>query len=234
MENNNRSIQEVSLEHYQSYRIKEYSGAIAKPVSLEVIINICREENPKSILEIGGGMGTITHLLLKETSAHVDTYEPDLFCIEKMREHLKEYNGRFEIIESYRILPPRRDYDLIIVDGGTSKGKDSGYSIMIWLFIHYLENVKIIFVEGNRTLQKILIRKALSRRFIYSIKKFPAIIYNSERLPGGTKITCSESASRIYRWLNYIYWEIREQTAIIYFIRYQMKRFKFLLGEKKR
>ena len=218
-----------AFDTYKEYREKEVSGAIAKPVSLGKVIEICKAESPKTILEIGGGMGTLTEVMLKNSEAHIDVYEPDEFCRTKMDEHLKEFNGRYSIVPSYRFLPPRKEYDLMVVDGGTRKGKDGGYTKMIWLFTHYLDNVKTIYVEGNRALQRIMLRRALKSRFTYTIERYKAIEYKGTKLPGGSLFKVREEKSRMKRWINFLKWEVKEKRAIKYFIRYRIKKLKSLL-----
>ena len=226
MKKDDYRVEKEAVDLYQSYRDKKESGAIAKPVSLGVVMDLCKEVSPKTILEIGGGMGTLTEAMLENSEAHVDVYEPDEFCRNKMDEHLSQFKGRYTIVPNYRTLPPKKEYDLIVVDGGTRKGKDGGYTKMIWLFIHYLDNVNLIYVEGNRALQRIMIRRALKSRFTYTIKRYKEIEYNGTILPGGTRFDVKKSSSRFARWKNFLTYEAQEKRAIKYFFRYRYRKLK--------
>ena len=128
-------ISEEAINIYRAFKQKEGSEQIAGPITIQVILNIC-QNNPKRILEMGGGIGTISYTLLKNSDAFVDIYEVDDFCLNKLKENLSGLEGRYQIIENYRILPPQREYDLIIVDGGinperASKAVQAGANTLI-------------------------------------------------------------------------------------------------------
>jgi len=208
------------------------SENIAGIVTLENMSEICQEIKPKRILEMGGGIGTISYALLKFSDAFVDIYEHNEFCRGKLKENLAEFNGRYQVIDDYRILPPERVYDLMIVDGGSGKGKGGGYHEAVWFFIMYLKSVKIVYVEGNRRLQRFFARKALKYNYLYKLTDYDNIIWQGEKLHGGLKIECSPSSSRILKMANFIFWELKEWTAVKNWFAYRLGRIRQLLNKK--
>src|SRR3989339_1817628 len=111
-------ISRDSDEIYDKFKSQSGSQNIASPVTISVLSKMCAIERPKRILEMGGGIGTISYTLLKNSDAFIDIYEDNDFCRNKLKENLSQFSGRFQIIDTYRILPPVREYDLVIIDGG--------------------------------------------------------------------------------------------------------------------
>jgi hypothetical protein len=67
----------MGKEAYGIYKLFKFdlgdSGSkAAKPNNIQTIIDICKEKNPKRVLELGGGNGTITYALMKNSGAVVD------------------------------------------------------------------------------------------------------------------------------------------------------------------
>lgn len=200
-------IDSESSEIYNKFKNQVGSQHIASPVTIAVLSEICRVEKPKRILEIGGGIGTISYTLLKNSNAFIDIYEDNDFCINKLNENLAQFSGRFNIINSYHILPPVREYDLMIIDGGsgnTNDVQDGGETITTWLFIKYLENVKSIYFEGRRKLQQIMVYKALFKNYKIEVMTYSDSI-NSQGIvyKGGTKIKCEKCLKGIIRWISF-------------------------------
>lgn len=217
-------IDEISSETWEIFRkfgAQIGSEHIASPVTIEALSRLCREHKPRRILEMGGGIGTISYILLKYSDAFLDVYEDNEFCLSKLRENLVPFEGRYQIIQNYRISPPVQDYDLMVVDGGSGKAWDGGYPLAVWFFILFLKSVKIVYVEGFRRLQRIRARRALSHRYVYKLTRYDTMILEGKRLHGGLKIDCIPSRSRILRWINFLFWEIVEWTAIRNFFWYR-------------
>ena len=187
---------------YNYFKSKLGSEHIAKPPTIEAIINICAEESPKTVLELGAGIGTLTYTILFNSTAHIDTYEGTPFCIDQLKKNLKglEYN----LITDYRQLPPHKDYDLIIVDGGAGSDLDTGYMRAIFLFLQSLDSVKIIYVEGRRMGQRAFIRRGLVDRYTYKTE-----IVEGDNDKGGIIFRCKRTKSKLKRYGLYIYWKLR-------------------------
>lgn len=227
-----KNFSQETLEINDFFSRQAGSEAIAGIVTIEVMSQICRKIKPKRILEMGGGIGTISYALLKHSDAFVDIYEHNEFCRGKLKENLAEFNGRYHVIDDYRILPPAREYDLLVVDGGSGKGMGGGYHEAVWFFIMYLKSIKIVYIEGNRRLQRFFSRKALKQNYIYKITNYDKIFRQGEKLHGGQKIECFYNSSRLIRLINFIFWELKEWTAAKYFFAYRLNKIKQLLGKK--
>lgn len=147
---------------------------------------------------------------------HVDVYEPIGFFKDRLAENLAEFEGRFRIIDDYRVLPPSRSYDLVIVDGGNTKSDDSreGFDDAVYLYLRYLREVKFVYVEGKRYLQRYLARTALRERYRYRLTRFGRTEYEGKVLNGGVLIACTPCSSRIVRWMNFMFWEIIEWKGL--------------------
>lgn len=202
-------ISDEALSVYNNFKNKAGLQHIATSVNIQILIDLCKRVKPARILEMGGGIGTITFLLLNYSQAIVDVYEDNEFCIEQLKNNLFQFEGRYNIIDNYRLLPPEREYDMVIVDGGNGKIHDGGFGKSVWFFIQYLSRLNIIFIEGFRKLQFFYVRDALKYKYHYTIQQ-----YKGEVEKGCCILRCTPCRSRLLRYLNYIYWELRIRREI--------------------
>jgi len=198
-----RRIFMTPQEIHNFFKEKEGSQSIAGIATLEAIVSLCKRDRPATILELGGGVGTISFALLKNCDATIDIYEQNDFCAKMLKENLKEMEGRYTIIPDYIYLPPKREYDLIVVDGGKGKGKDGGFPQVICSYINSLSSVKTIFVEGQRKSQKYWILEALRTRFLYTPTKYKDPTGGKK---GCLQIDCRPCSSELLRIINHLYW----------------------------
>lgn len=217
------------------FREQASSEHIAKPTSLEALFQICKANKIKNVLELGGGLGTISRLLLENSEARIDIYEHNPFFAERLRENLSPFSGRYQILTDYRMLPPRREYDLVVVDGGHSRkdspGEASGFNTSIWFYLNYLESVRFVYIEGNRHIQRLWSKKALARRFVYSVQRFADSEYAGQPISGGLLITCEPSASFIRRIINFFFWEIVEGVTVRNYLLFRLQKIKKLFSK---
>lgn len=189
------------------FKSKEGSQHIGGIDAIKNIIDICTADKPKRILEMGSGIGTITWTLLKFSEGRIDGYESNPWCLDQLRKNLGQPD-RLNIVESYRILPPHLEYDLVIVDGGTGGGGDvdDGKMRTVYLFLKYLDRVGKILVEGSRTGQRTFIRRALKDKYIFRPVRYrPA---GEEK--GSTVYLLHPTRSKL-RWVNWLFWEFFER-----------------------
>lgn len=129
-------------------------------------------------------------------------------------------------------MPSAKEYDLLIVDGGSGKGQgkdfDGGYPSAITDILNNLDFVKIIYVEGYRYIQRWLIFKALRKKYIYKLTRYDKTTFQGEEISGGLKIDCFVSKSKFLRTINFIFWSVIEWYPVRNFIVY---RFKKLVGK---
>ena len=136
-----------------------------------------------TVLELGGGSGKLTKLILENSKATVDVYEHKQKYQDIMREELKGYESRYTLIPDYKILPPKRDYDLVIVDGGGRGTIDEcDFPQGIWFYLKSLDSVRYIIIEGQRRRQKHWILDAIKDKYVYEVETF-------EDPTGGKKIS---------------------------------------------
>ena len=100
---------------HAKYSAMEGSAQIALIYSLEQLDALLKLYRPTHILELGGGIGTISELLLLKSDAKIEVVENNDFCIEKMVKnlsHLREY----ELIVDYKFLSSGSQADMLIID----------------------------------------------------------------------------------------------------------------------
>lgn len=171
------------------------SENIATSAAIKALLGILKKEKPKMVLELGGGIGTLSYLLLKHSGAYVDIYEDLSFCIEALRENLREFNSQYSIVTSYDDPTPHNHYDLIIVDGGTME-----------FYVRMIKDLtfKTIFIEGTREKTRRVLRRELSKKYIFRLKRYP----------GGFGIICYPSENILFRFLSFHFWETFEGTRL--------------------
>jgi hypothetical protein len=193
---------------HRTFKAKPGSDHIAGLNTILAIIGFCQAEEPQKILELGGGIGTISHTLLQYSTATIDSYESNPWCLEQLRANVG-YSDRLNLVTSYRQLPPHREYDLVVVDGGTGQGGDADDGTMktVQLFLRSLDRVGTVIVEGDRTAQRGQIRRALKDEYLFRPERSPST--GEEK--GFTIYRLKPAASKI-RWLNWMLWEVIERS----------------------
>lgn len=215
----------VSREAEQIYQMfRKQSSYVVALANVQAIIDICKEFQPKRVLDIGGGCGTSSYTFLTYSDCYIDIYEPIPYCIQKMKQNLNDFYGRYSVMPSYDILPSFKHYDVIFVDGGGGKRDDRGYPKFIYDVIDKQYDLQVVYFEGYRTLQRIWARKALKKRYLYTLRYYqPANIGEKAKRKGGLAIICQKEKSKIKKFINYYYWEVREWKLIKYWFKYRIK-----------
>jgi hypothetical protein len=117
---------------------------IAGEFALAYLSALLNKVKPRSALEFGAGIGTITHFLLKHPANidHVTTTESNEFCLEQLAANIPEaYSDRYDLIADASTLEPgQRQYDLAVVDAYVGS---QAYA--------HLDHGMTCFVEGTRT-----------------------------------------------------------------------------------
>ena len=182
--------------------VNDRHDAIGGGVIIEVLIQICHDIEPKNVLELGGGKGTLTYTVLKYSNAFVDSYEPVQKFMEIMKTNLNDFEDRYAIIPSYNTLPPKRNYDLIIVDGGKNESEDS-FPKAIASYLVSQNTIKTILIEGQRKSQKYWITETIWPFYIYRLKKYG---YEKGEKKGVLRIDCVPSRNILKNFLNHLYY----------------------------
>ena len=144
--------------------------AIATPININAIIAFCVSKKPKRVLELGGGIGTLTYCVLNYTEAIVEVYEENGFCREKLRQNLNRWSERVVLKESYGEDPNFADYDLVMIDGPDSvtiKERDR----LTYQVLGSLRNIGSFFIEGSRYSQRQLAQRKMADISLYFLER---------------------------------------------------------------
>ena len=147
---------------------------IASENAINGLIETIRRYEPRRILEIGSGIGTLTYTVLKTICSlglprsddfKFYTVENHPYCLAQLEENLNDYRGVFQVVNSTgNITRTNVGFDLIIVDGGGDLNNDMG----VMPFSNMLASGGVIFVEGARLFQRKLVSEWYgSRDYIY-------------------------------------------------------------------
>ena len=189
-------VREISAEArsvYDLFSRKKYAEHIATPVSIEALLRIIKRVNPKNILEIGGGIGTLTYAIAQNSDAHVDVFEDLPFCIEAFKENLKGFENRYTLVTSYDgFQAPRKSYDLIIVDGGPND--------FLVRMVNGLNDIAVIYTDGHRHEPQRVMRRELRKRYIFKLREY---VDAEAKFKGGFSTICRPSKNVIARAVSY-------------------------------
>lgn len=206
-----------SIAIYNRFKALPGSEHVGKPVSIDALINICRDTNPKRILEMGGGIGALSYTLLSNSNAFLDIYEDNEFCRGELKKNLKEFEGRYQVIDTYRLLPPAKEYGVVVIDGGNGLEGDGGYPLAARLFLEYMDSVAAVYIEGYRGLQRDLVRRALQQKYVCAFRVHKQIYVQGKKWVGGLEVRCKRSDSAIARWTDAMFWETLVVARKYYF-----------------
>lgn len=177
---------------------------IATAITIAALLHIANRVQPQRILELGGGGGTLTYTLLKHTNAHVDVYEDLEFCRENLRRNCAPFEGRYTLINSYDILPPHVEYDMVIIDGPSPKRKgdwDERREI-VDRFLGSLKAVRVVYIEGDRFPQRFQALRTLGRKYRIQLVHHHDKKENGVKYKGGLEIVCNSKSNAHARRCN--------------------------------
>ena len=108
-------------EIYERFRAKPGSARIASAFALAHLAALLRERKPRSVLEIGAGIGTVTWLLLAHPAGveRVVATEDVPFCLEQLDRNLTpEMKNRLHLVtEPGAFASVQGPFELLIIDG---------------------------------------------------------------------------------------------------------------------
>ncbi|OGZ12579.1 MAG: hypothetical protein A3D67_04195 [Candidatus Lloydbacteria bacterium RIFCSPHIGHO2_02_FULL_51_22] len=189
------------------FKNQQGSDHIAGKVTIEAVVSFCKKHNPQNILELGGGIGTLSYAILKNCDGALDIYEHNDFCIRALNDNLREMSKRYTVTTDYLKLPPQREYDLIIIDGGKGKGiYDGGFPQVIASYISSLNSIGTIFIEGRRKSQRFWVAEALRARFLYTPTHYEDPTGGKK---GALRLDCKPCSNEFLRTMGHLYWRKR-------------------------
>ena len=172
---------------YADFATRPGAQHIASANAINALMWILDRWHPRAVLEVGTGIGTLTHTLLRGSSqdVRVTCTEDHPFCVEQLALNLGPLMAQIDLYESYDEVPADRWFDLIIVDGGSAQR-----------YVDRLVEVGVIWVEGDRAPQRSVIESSgreVARAQIRSVRRAQ---------PGGPTVDGQvwEGGSTIYRF----------------------------------
>lgn len=150
------SLESIARDVVKLFRAKSGSDFIAQEDALVQVGRIFQDVHPKTILDLGAGIGTISFYLNRLTNYDLKfyLYEIDSYCQKALKENLRSMD--FELLKSVQELEQlEHPIDLVIIDDFIDY--DSTDKLIA-------SNVpKAIFIEGHRRRQRKFVYKSLRR-----------------------------------------------------------------------
>ena len=189
------------------YKFLDLSGsyAIASPPNLSALLSYCKESRPIHILELGGGIGTLSYAALGACDATIHVYEENEFCRSQIKENLGPLTRRVSLIDSYDKDPPLRRYDLVIIDGPDCESlrERDEYTRKI---LSQLSEIRCIFIEGSRYNQRRISQKVMSNLTSFKIKQVRSAEFEDLGLvKGGLFVIAGNKSNFISRKVDFVF-----------------------------
>jgi hypothetical protein len=154
-------VAEIVHERFASRPGSQYIASIFALANLAALL---RRHQPRSVVEFGAGIGTITYMLLTYGSEDrlVVSTEHHPYCLEQLKSNIPaELWKRLTVISDGS--EPRGEFDLAIIDGSQPES-DEG---------NILRPGLICFVEGGRDKGQALIQeRARQRALVCNFKRY--------------------------------------------------------------
>lgn len=140
---------QLSIDCYKYFSEQEGCQHIAGLFALEKILDIIDVNKPKTILEVGLGIGSISYTILKQadnsdTQVTYHGTEANEFCLNALKQNLGKYYQSVNIYKDIETLNSKEKYDFVIIDGSDDS-------------IEYIKDLinpnGVIFIEGGRANQ---------------------------------------------------------------------------------
>ena len=139
---------------FEKYSKLVGSDQIATRFALRIISEHLNEHRPKSILEIGAGIGTITELLIRELpTAKIVSYENNAWCLSQLVKNINQ--KQVQIITSHKSLLQTTESDFLIIDDYLDE--ETTFAL--------ISRVKpeSVFIEGHRRRQRLYVMKSYKK-----------------------------------------------------------------------
>jgi hypothetical protein len=148
-----------ALEVHSRYAAMAGSEQVALLFSIQELIKHLDQTSPRKVLELGGGIGTLTECLLRFSKSDLTVVENNEFCLNKMKKNLESFR-HFNLVTTYENLAPYSDFDMLIIDVNNGI-----FNVKSLLFS--AKNVSVIFIEGHHLAHRLNIcRTMLEKNFI--------------------------------------------------------------------
>jgi hypothetical protein len=150
---------------YRHFKQLPGSQYMANEKAIKGLVKWLKKRQPKAMLEVGAGIGTLTFASVSALSEcwegdgsctyRLISIEDNPFCLSALKENLRDQWGRFELIRGLEELSNKPGtLDFVIIDGGN-------------LDPNYCANLSpraVVFVEGYMNKQRELIGSTHKKR----------------------------------------------------------------------
>ena len=182
---------------YNHFKQRPGSQHIATANAVDGLIKWLDRKKPQRILEIGAGIGTMTHAILNYVENHAKdlndpvftSVEDNDFCLEQLEKNLGQRLDKVRLVNDLSdVQHSSEQFDFLIVDGG--KPEDGRFASLV-------AERGVVFIEANRLEQRRHIDK-LNRPYAYT--NFYQAQLDSEGRPGSYHVFQFEptTTERIY------------------------------------
>jgi len=168
-------------ETYDRFQHRPGSGFIATRYALDGLERRLRERAPRSVLEVGPGIGTTTSVVIATLdqvhgpigySLYGIEHVP--FCLEQMAINLGDDRSRTTVVERYEMIPEDHPlFEFVLVDGG-GEGEADGdvwadhVALQNRLYVSELSHRALVFVENKRPAQRAVFEAELRVPYAYA------------------------------------------------------------------
>lgn len=217
----------VSGAIYERFSRLPGSDHIATRTAISGLLTLLRSKAPENVLEIGAGIGTLTHCVLQASKgnswpAQLVAVESEPFCLEQLRSNLGSSANAIRIVptvsEALATLP---SIDFLIADGGFGELTDPESPADPKLFARLGEGA-VVFVEGGRQVQRDILERQLHSRSwiradVRTLRRAPPqdIARKGNRFDGGYAVYRLEPSLGYRIW----FFTLRLRTSIVHRLR---------------
>lgn len=146
---------EYAKKLHAKYRLKIGGEQVALEFSIKSLQSLLNIKKPKYVLELGGGLGTLTELILTKSDAKLDVVENNEWCVNQLLINMTQFR-EFNLIDSYLKLETNHEADFLVVDVNNGIYPISN-------LVKNSRNIHTIFIEGHHLAHRLSISRALSQ-----------------------------------------------------------------------
>ena len=180
------SYKKISKHVFKKFSEKEGNMHIASDFAIEEILRIVKDHNPKNILEVGLGIGSISdavtaYLNFLKLEIKYSGTEENAFCLRQLPQNVAAFS-HITLYSSINDIPVGNFFDLIIVDGSDQSLTE---------IKRYCNRNTLIFIEGGRDSQVRILKKIFPKAImsrLMSLRRPPSYGPFQQRWSGGATL----------------------------------------------
>jgi len=183
-----KSSQQYADEFYKKFSKAEGNQHIASLFAIKKIIDVVRFNQPKNILEIGLGIGSISYSIIEFSKNEKNTInyygtENNKFCLNQLPKNLEDNYEKIKLFSDLEKIPKNIQFDFIIIDGADESLED---------IKNLMTENAVIFIEGDRSIQLSKVKDLFPNHlFVHTISNYKDPIwgpFTTANWSGGGKL----------------------------------------------